>query len=104
LIPPWCKTAADAKKLTSGTMICRSETVAEKPSFSSHLCRYPGGTPLLVALPTPLIMDEYRGRQSLRPKVSRDDSTQKPDFLGLWRGFLANRFPNINSQYPAFHG
>jgi putative SOS response-associated peptidase YedK len=35
LIPPWCKTAADAKKLTSGTMNCRSETVAEKPSFRS---------------------------------------------------------------------
>lgn len=33
LVAPWCKTSADAKKLTSGTMNARSETVGEKPSF-----------------------------------------------------------------------
>ena len=46
LIPPWCKSALDAKKLTSGTMNARSETVGEKPSFKnawrkSHFCLVP---------------------------------------------------------------
>jgi putative SOS response-associated peptidase YedK len=46
LIPPWCKSSLDAKKLTSGTMNARSETVAEKPSFKnawrkSHFCLVP---------------------------------------------------------------
>ena len=46
LIPPWCKSSIDAKKLTSGTMNCRSETVTEKPSFKnawrkSHFCLVP---------------------------------------------------------------
>ena len=46
LIPPWCKSAIDAKKLTSGTMNARTETVAEKPSFKnawrkSHFCLVP---------------------------------------------------------------
>lgn len=46
LIPPWCKSALDAKKLTSGTMNCRSETVGQKPSFKnawikSHFCLVP---------------------------------------------------------------
>jgi putative SOS response-associated peptidase YedK len=46
LIPPWCKSALDAKKLTSGTMNARTETVAEKPSFKnawrkSHFCLVP---------------------------------------------------------------
>ena len=46
LIPPWCKSVLDAKKLTSGTMNARSETVAEKPSFKNawrkqHFCLVP---------------------------------------------------------------
>ena len=46
LIPPWCKSSLDAKKLTSGTMNARSETVGEKPSFKnawrkSHFCLVP---------------------------------------------------------------
>lgn len=46
LIPPWCKSALDAKKLTSGTMNARSETAGEKPSFKnawhkSHFCLVP---------------------------------------------------------------
>jgi putative SOS response-associated peptidase YedK len=46
LIPPWCKSAIDAKKLSSGTMNARSETVGEKPSFKnawrkSHYCLIP---------------------------------------------------------------
>ena len=46
LIPPWCKSAIDAKKLSAGTMNARSETVAEKPSFksawrNSHYCLVP---------------------------------------------------------------
>lgn len=46
LIPPWCKSAIDARKLTSGTMNARTETVAEKPSFKNawrkgHFCLVP---------------------------------------------------------------
>lgn len=46
LIPPWCKSSLDAKKLTGGTMNARSETVGEKPSFKnawrkSHFCLVP---------------------------------------------------------------
>ncbi len=46
LIPPWCKSSLDAKKLTAGTMNARSETVGEKPSFKnawrkSHFCLVP---------------------------------------------------------------
>ena len=46
LIPPWCKSALDAKRLAGGTMNARTETVAEKPSFKnawrkSHFCLVP---------------------------------------------------------------
>ena len=79
LVPPWIRSAADAKKISAGTMNARSETVGEKPSFrqawrKGHFCLVPMAR---------FFEPDWRSGHAIRSAISLSDGV---DFgvAGIW--------------------